>query len=51
MSEKFSAKYYQGSKERLLKKGERYQNLSIEEKERSDNMIVSVTKIFQKMKK
>ena len=47
-----SAKHYQKNKERLQKKArERYQNLSIEEKEKSDNMIVNITKISQKIKK
>ena len=50
MSKHFSAKYYQESKERLQEKArERYQNLSKEEKEKSDNMLVNVTKISQKM--
>ena len=47
-----SVKHYQENKERLQKKArERYQNLSIEEKEKSDNMIVNITKISQKIKK
>ena len=51
MSKNLSAKYYQENKERLQKKApERYQNLSKEEKEKSDIMVVSVTKISQKMK-
>ena len=47
-----SAKYYQENKERLQKTAhERYQNLSKEEKEKkSNNMVVNVTKISQKMK-
>ena len=32
------------------KASEIYQNLSKEEKDKNDNMVVSVTKIFQKMK-
>ena len=52
MSKNLSAKYYQENKERLQKKArERYQNLSIEEKEKSDNMIVNITKISQTIKK
>ena len=44
------AKYYQGNKERLQKKArERYQNFSKEEKEKKHNMVVNVTKIFQKI--
>ena len=43
MSKNLSAKYCQENKER-------YQSLSKEEKEKSDNMVVNVTKIFQKMK-
>ena len=51
MSKNLSAKYYQENKERLQKKApERYQNLSKEEKEKSDIMVASVTKISQKMK-
>ena len=47
-----SVKHYQENKERLQKKArERYQNLSIEEKEKSDNMIVNITKISQTIKK
>ena len=53
MSKNLSAKYYQENKERLQKKArERYQNLSKQEKgNKSDNMVVNVTKISQKMKK
>ena len=51
MSTNLSAKYYQKNKERLQKKScERYQNLSKEEKAESNNMVVNVTKISQKMK-
>ena len=51
MSKDSSAKHYQNDKERLQKKGhERYQNLSKEEKEKSDNMVVNNTKIYLKMK-
>ena len=45
-------KYYQENKERLPKKAcERYQILSKEEKGKSVNMIVNITKVSQKMKK
>ena len=50
MSKHLSGKYYQENKERLQKKAcERYQNLSKEEK-KSNTMVVSSTKISQKMK-
>ena len=50
MSINLSAKYYQENKKRLKKKPrERYQNPSKEEK-KSNNMVVKVTKISQKMK-
>ena len=46
-----SAKYYQENKERLQKEAhERYQNLSKEEYEKSNNIVLNVTKISQKMK-
>ena len=46
MSKSLSAKHHHENKERLQKKtGERYQNLSREEK-----VVVNVTKISQKMK-
>ena len=52
MSKNLSAKYYHENKERLQKKAcEKYQNLFKEEKEKSDNMAVNLTKISQKMKK
>ena len=52
MSKTLSAKFYQKIKERLQKKArERYQNLSKEEKEKSHNMVMNITKISQKMKK
>ena len=45
-------KYYQENKERLLTKArERYQILSKEEKGKSVNMVVNITKVSQKMKK
>ena len=51
MSKNLSGKYYQENKERLQKKAcERYQNLSKEEKEKNNNMVVNVTKISQRMK-
>ena len=55
MSNNLSAKYYQENKERLQKKKKRYgresyQNLSNEENEKIDSMVVNVKEIFQKMK-
>ena len=55
MPKNLSPKFYQENKERLQKKKkkkarERYQTLSKEEKEKSNNMVVSVTKISQKIK-
>ena len=52
MSKSLLTKYYQENKERLQKKKacERYRKLSYEEKEKSNNMVVNVTKIFQKMR-
>ena len=51
MSQNLSAKYYHENKERLQRKArEKYKNLSNEEKEKSDNMIVNVTKFAQTMK-
>ena len=51
MSENLSAKYYQENKERLQKKArERYKKFSKEEKEKSNNIVVNVTKIPQKTK-
>ena len=52
MSKNLLAKYYQGNKERLQKAPERYQNLSKQKKKKkkSDNIIINVTKISQKMK-
>ena len=50
LSQNLSAICYQENKERLQKRAlERYQNLLKEEK--SDNMVMNVTKISQKMKK
>ena len=52
ISKNLSAKYYQENKKRLQKKTRGiYQHFSREEKERNDNMVESVTKIYQKMKK
>ena len=46
-----SAKYSQKVEERLQKKArERYQNVSKEENEQNNNMVVSITKISQKKK-
>ena len=51
MSKNLLVKYHQEKIERLQKKArERYQNLSREEKEKSHNMVVNVTKVAQKMK-
>ena len=51
MSKNLYTKYYQENKEKLqIKARERYQNLSKEEKEKSSNMVVNITKISQKMK-
>ena len=51
MSKNLLVKYYQGNKERLQKAPERYQNLSKQKKKKkSDNIIINVTKISQKMK-
>ena len=52
MSKTLSTKYYLEHKERLKKKTrEGYENFSKEEKEKkSNNMLVNVTKIYQKMK-
>ena len=51
MSKDSSAKYYEDNKERLQKKArERYQSFSKEEKEKSDDMVMSYTKIYLKKK-
>ena len=51
MSKTLSAKHYQENKERPQKEAwKRYQNLSIKEKEKIDDMAVNVTKICQKIK-
>ena len=51
MSKNLSAKYYQENIERLKKIARgRYQNLSKEENKNSNNMVVNVTKISQKLK-
>ena len=47
MSKSLSLKYFRENEERLQKT---YQNLSKEEKEKSNNMVANVTKIFQKIK-
>ena len=52
MSKNLSAKYYQENKKRLRKKGhERYQTLFKEEIENSNNMVMNVAKICQKVEK
>ena len=51
MSKDSSAKYYEDNKERLQKKArQRYQSFSKEEKEKSDEMVMSYTKIYLKKK-
>ena len=51
MSKDSSVKYYQNNKERLQKKArEKYQILSKEEKDKSDNMVLIDIKISQNMK-
>ena len=51
LSKDSSAKYYQNYKERLQKKArETYQSLCKKEKEKSNNMFINDTKIYQKMK-
>ena len=52
MSKDSSAKYYQNNKERLQKRlAKDIKVLSREEKEKSKNMIVNDTRIYQKKKK
>ena len=47
-----SANYYQSNKETLQRKAcERYQILSIEERKKSNNMVVNDTKFYLKMDK
>ena len=51
MSKNLSAKYYQEIKERLQKKAhEKYKIFLKKKKKKSDNMVMNVTKISQKMK-
>ena len=51
-AKKLSAKYYHENKERLQEKAcERYQNLSKEEKEKREDIVVNIKKISQKMRK
>ena len=51
MSKILSPKYCQKNKKRQEKKAcERYQNLFKEGKEKSDNMVMNVTKNFRKIK-
>ena len=51
MSKNLSAKYYQENKERKQKKLVKAIKIFLgKKKKKSDNMIVNVTKIFQKMK-
>ena len=52
MSKNLSAKYYHKNKERLQKKAcERCQNLSTEQKEKSNKMVMNAIRVSQKMKK
>ena len=52
MSKDSSAEYYQNNKERLQKRlAKDIKVLSREEKEKSKNMIVNDTRIYQKKKK
>ena len=52
MSKNFSAKYYHENKERLQKKLVKNITIFLEKKtKKSDNMVVNVTKISQKMRK
>ena len=51
MSKNLLAKYYHENKERVQKKAsERYQNRFKDEKEESNNLVVNVRKISEKMK-
>ena len=51
MSKNLSAKFYQENKDRLHKKIMRNIKIFLKKKmKKSDNMVVNVTKIFQKMK-
>ena len=50
MSKNLSAKYYQENKERLQKKLVKDIKVFLKMKKKSDNMVVNVTKISQKMK-
>ena len=51
MSKTLSAKHYQENKERPQKEAwKRYQNLSIKEKKKFDDMAVNVAKICQRIK-
>ena len=53
MSKNLSARYFQENKKNTIKKSrERYQNLSEEETEKkSNNMVLNVRKVSQKMEK
>ena len=51
MSKSLSAKYHQENKERLQKKHVKGIKIFVKKKKKkSNNMVVNVTKIFQKMK-
>ena len=52
MSKDSSARFYKNNTERLLKEARKIiLNLSKEEKENSDNMVLNGTKIYHKIKK
>ena len=52
MSKNLSAQYYQENKEILQKKPVKNNKIFLKKKKRkSNNMVVNVTKVFQKMKK
>ena len=51
MSKNLSAKYYRENREKLQKKARENIKIFPKEEKESDNMVVNVTKISQKMKK
>ena len=51
MSKYLPAKYYQENKERLQKKLVKDIKIFLKKKKKINDMVVNVTKIFQKMKK
>ena len=50
ISKNLSAKYYHENKERLQKKLAKDIKIFLQKKKKSDNMVVNVTRISQKMK-